>query len=319
MTPKERYRELCDAFGHNIPVFQQAWWMDAVCEGKEWDVALATDGDRPLAALPYLIRRRFGMRYILQPQLTQFSGPMFFFPPDLSERRRSDFEHSACEKIINQLKTLKLDYFCQRFAPETTDWLPFYWAGFRQTTRYTYRIDDISDPVRVFESFDRTKERQRRIRRIADQYSVDTAVPCDVFVKFHSDYWSSRGQKDITPPDLMKRVIDTATARNQGLTIGLRDGNGNLQAAWFAVYDSRCAHALLSAKAPDVQSADISSLLIWRLIETLSTRTAAFDFEGSMEPTLEYFYRSFGARQVPLMEVSKIGNPIFPLLLKLRR
>ena len=117
----------------------------------------------------------------------------------------------------------------------------------------------------------------------------------------------------------MKRVIDTATARNQGITLGLRDNQGNLQAAWFAVYDSHCAHALLSAKAPNVQSADISALLIWRLIETLSTRTDAFDFEGSMEPTLEYFYRSFGAIQVPLMEVSKIDNPIFPLLLKLRR
>ncbi|MBR4229266.1 MAG: GNAT family N-acetyltransferase [Bacteroidales bacterium] len=319
MSPKDHYRELCEASGPDIPVFQQAWWMDVACAGKEWDVALATDGNRPLAALPYLIRRRFGMRYIIQPQLTQFSGPVFFFPSDISERRRADFEHSACETLIAQLKKLGTDYFCQRFSPTITDWLPFYWAGFSQTTRYTYRIDDISDPARVFESFDRTKERQRRIRRIADQYTVDTAVPCDVFVKFHSDYWNSRGQKDITPPDLMKRVIDTATARNQGITLGLRDNQGNLQAAWFAVYDSHCAYALLSAKAPDMQSADISALLIWRLIETLSTRTAAFDFEGSMEPTLEYFYRSFGAIQVPLMEVSKIDNPIFPLLLKLRR
>lgn len=320
MSPKERYRELCEAEGHRIPVFQQYWWMETVCAGKEWDVAIATDNNgRLLAALPYLIRERCGMRYILQPQLTQFSGPYFLTPEDMSERRRIDFEHNACGKLIDQLDKLRLAYFFQRFSPTVIDWLPFYWAGFSQTTRYTYRIDDISDPAWVFESFDRTKERQRRIRRIADQYTVDTAVPGDVFVKFHSDYWSSRGQKDITPPDLMKRVIDTATARNQGITLGLRDKHGNLQAAWFAVYDSNCAHALLSAKAPDVQSADISALLIWRLIETLSTRTAAFDFEGSMEPTLEYFYRSFGTRQVPLMEVSKIGNPIFPLLLKLRR
>lgn len=319
MTPKERYRDLCEAYGHSIPVFQQAWWMDAVCQGKEWDVLLATDGDRPLAAMPCLIRRRFGMRYIIQPQLTQFSGPVFFQPADLSPQRKPDFEHNACSLLIGQLDALKADYFCQRFSPAVTDWLPFHWAGYRQTTRYTYRIDDISDPTRVFSDFDRTKERQRRIRRIADRYSVDTDIPSDIFASFHAEYWHSRGQRDVTPSSLIRRVVDTATARNQGLTVGLRDEKGKLCAAWFAIYDSHCAHALLSAKAPDVQQADVSALLVWRLIEALSSRTAAFDFEGSMEPSLEYFYRSFGSRQVPLHEVSLTRNPLFSILLKLHR
>ena len=293
--------------------------MDAVCEGKEWDVLLALDGDRPLAALPCLIRRRAGMRYVLQPQLTQFSGPVFFPPADLSPQRRTDFEHNACRLLTGQLDTMHLAYFCQRFAPSVTDWLPFHWAGYRQTTRYTYRIDDISDPQRVFDGFDRSKERQRRIRRIADLYSVDTTISSTDFARLHADYWHSRGQRDITPEALMRRVIDTATARGQGLTLGLRDADGTLKAAWFAVYDRSCAHALLSAKAPDAQSADISALLIWRMIEALSTRTAAFDFEGSMDQTTEYFYRSFGARQVPLLEVSRIGNPLFHILLRLHR
>ncbi len=293
--------------------------MDVVCEGKEWDVILATDGDRVLAALPYLIRSRFGLRYIIQPQLTQFSGPVFFPPADLSPQRRADFEHNACDKLIKGLRELHPGYFCQRFAPSVTDWLPFHWAGFRQTTRYTYRIDDISDTQRVFDSFDRSKERQRRIRRIADLYTVDTDIDSATFASFHSEYWHSRGQRDITPEPLMRRVIDTATSRSQGLALGLRDTDGKLQAAWFAVYDSHCAHALLSAKAPDIQSADISALLIWRMIEILSDRTASFDFEGSMDPSLEYFYRSFGARQVPLLEVSRITNPLFHIILRLHR
>lgn len=312
---KEAYRRLCATEGSRIPVFQQDWWMDVVCEGKEWDVALAMDGSRVLAAMPYLIRHRFGMRYVLQPQLTQFSGPCFFAPTDMSPSRCVDFEHRAADLLIDHFESLRLDWFCQRFAPSVTDWLPFYWRGYSQTTRYTYRIDDISDPQRVFDNFDRSKERQRRIRRIADEYTVDT-VDTDTFVQFHTDYWKSRGEKDLLPPELMRRVIDTSLARGQGLVLGLRDATGRLVVAWFAVYDGRCAHALLSAKAPGVKSADVSALLVWRLIEALSSRTAAFDFEGSMEPSLEYFYRSFGARQLPLFEVSRCTNPLFRLLLK---
>lgn len=315
---KESYRRLCEAEGCRIPVFQQYWWMEAVCDGKEWDVALACDGDRLLAAMPYLIRRRFGMRYVLQPQLTQFSGPYYCFPQDMSAARRVDFEHRAADMLIDHFEALRLDYFCQRFAPSLTDWLPFHWRGYRQTTRYTYRIDDISDPQRVFACFDRTKERQRRIRRIADRYTA-VNVDAESFVQFHTAYWRSRGERDLLEPSFMRRVIDTATSRNQGMTLGLRDGEGRLAAAWFAVYDGRCAHALLSAKAPGEQSADVSALLVWRMIEALSTRTAAFDFEGSMERTLEYFYRSFGARQVPLLEVSRMENPLFNIMLKMHR
>lgn len=290
--------------------------MDAVCEGKEWDVALAYDNERLLAAMPFLIRHRFGMHYVLQPELTQFSGPYFCVPQDMSAARRVDFEHHATDLLIDQLAGLRLDYFCQRFSPLVTDWLPFHWRGYCQTTRYTYRIDDITDPQRAFDGFDRSKERQRRIRRIADNYTVDQ-IDTETFVAFHTAYWQSRGKKDLLSPELMRRVINTATQRGQGITLGLN--NGGLKAAWFAVYDDRCAHALLSAKAPDVQSADVSALLVWRLIETLSTRTTAFDFEGSMEKSLEYFYRSFGARQVPLLEVSRISNPLFNILLKLHR
>ena len=50
MTNKERYREICESGEYNIPLFLQYWWMEAVCKGKKWDVALALDGDRPQAA-----------------------------------------------------------------------------------------------------------------------------------------------------------------------------------------------------------------------------------------------------------------------------
>lgn len=32
----------------------------------------------------------------------------------------------------------KFDYFNMNFHYSITNWLPFYWRGFKQTTRYTY-------------------------------------------------------------------------------------------------------------------------------------------------------------------------------------
>ena len=32
-----------------------------------------------------------------------------------------------------------------QFAPEVTNWLPFYWAGFTAIPTYTYRIWNLAD------------------------------------------------------------------------------------------------------------------------------------------------------------------------------
>ena len=67
MTNKERYRELCQQ-SDTLPIFMQAWWLDAVCAGKDWDVVLSQDAQGEIqAAMPYLLRKRAWMRYIVMP------------------------------------------------------------------------------------------------------------------------------------------------------------------------------------------------------------------------------------------------------------
>ena len=114
--------------------------MDTVCHGKQWDVLLAEQSNGFIdGALPYLIGNKFGLRYILQPQLTQFSGPWFNHHPLTGDP--AEFEHHVGEQLVAQLDALNTHICLMHFSPSITDWLPFYWHGYRQTTRYTYRFD----------------------------------------------------------------------------------------------------------------------------------------------------------------------------------
>lgn len=297
MTAKEQYKALCEAEGSAIPLFLHYWWMEAVCEGKQWDVLLCKDGDgRIEAALPYLIGSKMGLRYVLQPQLTQYSGPWF-----RSSSHEARIEAATC--LISQLKRLRLVFYQQNFSPEVTDWLPFYWAGYRQTTRYTYRIDDISDPRRVFEAFDPSR-RQRQIRRTEGVLQPVSVTP-ERFVDFHTAYWARRGQRDLLSAPFMLRVIHSALDRRQGLLMGLEDSQGVLQGARFVVYDDRCAYSLLSALAEGHPNGT-SPRLFFEIIQSLSGRTRAFDFEGSMDPGIGLSYRLYGARQVPYFRITKL-------------
>lgn len=272
--------------------------MEAVCADKHWNVLLAHDKEgQTVAALPYLIGNKLGLRYVLQPQLTQFSGP--WYRPMTMEA-----EMEAAKQLIAQLKGLRLAYYQQHFSPLVTNWLPFYWAGYRQTTRYTYRIDDISAPQRVFENFDPSR-RQRQIRRLEGRLHPVEVTP-ERFVEFHTDYWARRGEKDLLSRPFMLRVIGTALERGQGLLMGLEDSEGTVQGARFVVYDDHCAYSLLSALREGHPNGT-SAMLFYEIIKRLSGSTQAFDFEGSMDPGIEQSYRLYGARQVPYFRITRIG------------
>lgn len=299
MIAKEQYKALCETEGSAIPLFLQYWWMEAVCEGKRWDVLLVHDRQgNPMAAMPYLIGSKMGLRYVLQPQLTQFNGPWYSAAVDSLEA-----EMEAGRQLAAQVKGLRLVYFQQNFSPQVTNWLPFYWAGFRQTTRYTYRIDDISDPQRVFDAFDPSR-RQRQIRRTEGVLHPVEITP-ERFVEFHTAYWARRGQKDILSGPFMTRLINASLARCQGLLMGLEDAQGTLQGARFVVYDDRCAYSLLSALGENHPNGT-SARLFFEIIKHLAGSTRAFDFEGSMDPGIEQSYRLYGARQVPYFRISKV-------------
>lgn len=306
MSNKSLYKDLCDTEGSRIPLFLQHWWMEAVCAGKQWDVLLAYDKQGTISgALPYLIGSKLGLRYVVQPQLTQFNGPWFRYPSDsLSHRERLNFEESVMNQLLEGLKQLRLFFYQQNCAPEITNWLPYHWKGYRQTTRYSYRINDISNLDAVYAAF-RKRDRQAAIRRLQPcVHRIDTLSATD-FAHLHHRYWQSKGSKDLLPLDFIERVCNAAIVRQQGLLLGLADANNVLLGATFAAFDDRCAFSLLGAMNPDVDTRDVSENLMWELLKELTHRTQAFDFEGSMDPHIEYFYRSFGAVQTPYFRIYK--------------
>ena len=56
--------------------------------------------------------------------------------------------------------------------------------------------------------------------------------------------------------------------------------------------------------------------LVWALITDLYGRTDIFDFEGSMDPGIAHFYRSFGSTETPYFEVTRCRPGFLKYLLK---
>lgn len=281
--------------------------MEAVCCGKRWDVALAHNNSGDIiGAMPYLLGKKAGLRYIVQPQLTQYNGPWY----SSGDRNEQVFADS---QLRTHIRSLRLTLFQQNFAPGRTALDG--WKEYTLTPRVTYRLEDISDPQEVFDRFDKSR-RQRQIRRAEKSLFADPDITPELFARFHTDYWQSRGEKDLLSQDFMVRTINAAKQRGQGILLALRDSEGTLQAARFVAFDDNCAYALLSALHPQHPNG-ASALLFWLILQQLSGKCRSFDFEGSMDPNIAFSYSLYGAQPTTYYQLTRCSIPFLRKLLKI--
>ena len=308
---KEQYKVYCEAHPE-IPLFSQYWWMEAVCYKKQWDVLLIHQEGEIVASLPYLIGNKWGFRYILQPQLTQTNGVWINYPADMNANKRLHVDKLLCTEFIRQLNQLHLSYFKQCFHHSFTNWLPFYWEGFSQTTRYSYIIEDISNPDELYPQF--AKNKRKQINRA--QRSLHTTF--DISAEQFYDALCLQREKTLYSKEFFQHVHQTVMQNNSGFIVGVEDASEQLHCAVFIVYDKTTAYFLATAINPEYRNSGATALMIWECIKKASTLGLQhFDFEGSMNKEIEHSHRGFATKQVPFFEITKAFNCVGKIVDKL--
>lgn len=300
MKPKDRYRTLCED-EPTIPIFSRAWWLDAVC-GDNWDVCLVEKGGQIQAAMPYCIKKRYGFTLLTHPQLTQTLGP-WLRPSDAKYTNRLGQEKDLLTMLIDQLPDFA--HFQQNWHHANTNWLPFYWQSFQQTTRYTYRLPDLGDLDAVWAGF---RENIRSdIRKAANRFNLQVRndVSVDDFLALNVQTFDRQGLAVPYSPDFVHQ-LDQSCASNDARQIFIaEDEQGQKHAGVYIIWDEQSAYYLMGGGDPKLRSSGATSLCMWEAIKFAATKTKSFDFEGSMMEPVERFFRAFGAIQTPYFSVSK--------------
>lgn len=318
MNNKDKYTEYC-AQNTDIPIFLQPWWLDAVCIDGYWDVLLYEKGNDILGSLVYYVKNKNTLSYITQPQLTQKSGLWIKYHDNLSHTKKLSYEKEVMYALIKQLDKLSIAYYQQSFDCSFTNWLPFYWNNFKQTTCYTYRLYDLKDEKKLLENY--TKMKRKELNKALKQgFSLKFDLPVEKFYELQKLCYKKRGQDIFYDFKIVKNIVETVYEHKAGRILYLVDQNNNLCCADLVVMDKKCAYSLIGSTNPDYKDSGASTLLFHECIKYFSQFVDIFDFEGSMVESIEESYKRFGSYQVPYFSLHKImtKNPLIKLLLRFK-
>jgi hypothetical protein len=295
------------------PIFHQPWWLDAVA-GDMWDVSVLKNAEGMRAWFLYAVKKDLTGYQIIMPKLTQFLGP-FYTLREISVRKRLNEEIDILESLLEQVPQSAL--FESRWHFRFQNWLPFYWKGFQQTTRYTYVLENISNPNVLRENF--SEKIRREISKGEKQFQVTEANEISEFFPLLKSNFSNKRIQIPFEQKLLEKIFIACQYHHAGKILLAKDSAGKIAAAIFIIWDSSTAYYLIGGKDDDFGNSGAMSLLFWKAFNMLSNSVRSFDFEGSMMKGVENYFRSFSADQKGFFEVSQINSPLLKIKSGIRK
>lgn len=288
-------------------VFCYSWWLKTVAEDVR--VLGCFKKSRLIAGMPIYIKRRGLFRIVTMPKLTQTWG-VVLAPVKCKRAKALSHEMRVLEAFAARVSEFPV--FLQSFSPNLPNWLAFFWKGFQQTSRMTYVLDNLSDLEEIWRGF---KENIRTDIRKAERLGIRvlSAEPDHALPVFEATFSRQRMAMSYSG-DYLRKLYDAASAHNAGQIFVAQDLSGSICAGAFMVWDAKRAYYLAGGGDPALRNSGATSFLLWHLIKEAAQRSMVFDFEGSMIPSIERFFRAFGGKQVYYNVISRM-----PILLQLAK
>lgn len=306
MSNKERFIEWAKEQEY-MPLTMHPWWLDAVCAGKEWDVLIAEDAEGEIqAVLPYLLRKRAWMRYIVMPQQTQIGG--IWVAAEITEDKWKTAE--VCRQLSEQLDKLHLSYYYQQYPTGSLCVDAMRALGFKTRERVTYRIEDLSDLNKVIDGFSKNKKRQ--LQRALSLHTERGMSPED-FYRFHARCMAEQ-RKQLTYSREFFLVLERKAKRHgQCEILSVQTADSEVCAAAFLVWDNRLMYYLIPCYSLEHKNSGAGALLVLEAIKLAREKQVVFDFEGSMIRGVANHYKQFGSTPTIYYSVEKYYKPLFRL------
>lgn len=315
MSNQDTYRKLCQT-RTDIPLFMQAWWLDAT--NLPWDVIFYQEKDQIAGIYVYSFVKKWGKTLILQPTLTQYSGPFLFYPEGISQTKKYSLENKAHTHFIAQLEAKKFHFLEQNWHHSQQNWQPYYWNKFKQTTRYTYILENIANTQAIFKGLSENKKRQYK-KAEAALFTLSLQLSAQAFYQFYNTCLQAKGQTIIYSFQTFEKLYNAAKERGQGQIFAMYDNQNQLHTALWVIWDNHCAYDMITPINATYRNSGATTRIIFEAMAFLQGKTMHYDFEGSMIEGSAHRNQLFGAKQVAYHQIQKSHSKLLSLWRMLKK
>ncbi len=282
-------------------VFCYSWWLDAITR-SDFRILVVKEKEKIKAGMPLAYDSQ---KKINLPPLTRTLGVLYCDDKYLSQQKQSSVQRKWLSAMLENIQPDQFVQTCMHHS--FTDWLPFRWSGFGQTTRYTYLLSFRGKTIGDLWN-DLDNLRKRTIKR-AEQNSINIGISEDfnLVYKFASLSYKRQGL-DFRIPYADLKNLDDAIAKRGNRVIFIAQDDHKIHAVLYAAFNNRSAYYLLSGSDPDLRNLGGHTLVMWEAIKFFHDKVEYFNFGGSDIESIESHIKGYGGTLTPYFHIFNEDN-----------
>jgi len=284
--------DLCIQSSVESSVYAQSWYLDIVSPG--WNALVK---DSYTSVFPLTQRKKWGIKYLFQPAFTQQLG-MF------STEKKDDRLLSAFLLAIPEsYKLIEI----QINGGNTGSYIP---SSFEVKEKITHHLN-LEQP---FEELKKNfSENTKRNIKLFDKSSYkinndgDPGELVQLFKENRGKHINQLGKNDYA---MFLEICHVAGQRNLIKCMQVRNSENKLSAGAIFIKTHSGYILLFTGLSEEGKSSGAMSAILAQFISDQSGSQGVLDFEGSMDPGVARFYKSFGSHEIVYLQIRKNRLPL---------
>ena len=274
----------CIIHSINGIVYAHSWYLDIVCPG--WDALVEDDY---ISVFPLTHNRKFGISYLYQPYFTQKLG--LFTKNHLTESLVHDFLNSIpgtfrfAEIHLNSMNKVNPSFY-------------------GVSVRVNLELDLINTYENIRKKFDQNVKRNLK-KAFDSSITIQRKVePDELITLFRENYGKKEKKLKFRHYEELRKLMIYCLKKRFGMMMGAYLADGKLCAAVFFLLDQSRIVYHFAASDSQARESGAMFLLIDSFIRDHAGQALTLDFEGSNDPDVARFYKSFGAIECNYLKVN---------------
>jgi len=280
----------------NGNIYGYSWYLDIVCD--TWDALVSGDYD---TIFPLTHRKKSGIWYLYQPAFTQQLG--IYSIAHLTPETTDLF----LKAIPDKYKLIQIN-LNQYNKPDN--------RLFQIRENLNHELDLI-EPYHILKKGYAQNTGRNIAKALRNGISISGNVkPEEIVTLFRNN--KGKSITHITDNDYQRltQLAYECIVNRKGITLGAYTRENELCAGALIVLSHRKAVFLFSATNDEAKAKGAMFMIIDNFIQDMAGHHLTLDFEGSNDPNLARFYKSFGSSTsvYPSLDINRLPLPFKALL-----
>ena len=297
-----KYDVLAGEYG---TIFNSTMWLN-IFGNSIVRVGISNDNDDLIGGFHLYLERKYGLTICQNAPFTPHCGP-FLKVTAKNHVAIMDSWKKVLKHMADYIEDMHMPVLSIALDKSIVDTQPFIWKKYKITPRYTYLIDLALPIATILKNM--SPERRNDLKK-GEKSGLRVCLSTDYrIVKSLVEQTFSRQNISLDNKYLELILFNFADGNNSFAFVAESDRHPIATA--FCIHDRTTAYYLLGGYAHENKHRSAGPLVCWEAIKyAKQIGLKTFDFEGSMVPAIESYFRGFGGILTPYYRINKAFMPI---------